>query len=325
MHIPTTITPDISSYREEIAQYRKILRDVFLDSVYVTAKHRDNFPANFFEQLLAELKALASIPTSAEISIEVSCNQINESLIESLASYGYNRISLATTDKIDQTKLRSVVDVARSLFKAVNIDCVVKNFATNKDRELARIGDMATLNAQHLSIYGLPTHEAFLNVQDCLGKNGYQAYDPFHFSQNSHRCRYLMEVLQYNDYIGLGPGAHGCFTLNNRKHHCTTDSDYALWAQEVKNKLILTPLSQNDVMEEYLLQNLTLLDGIDFKRFQAFFDSKFDAIFNIEHALGYSHDDKPVLCRHSQAGLKATDNTHEGVARASYALLDSMY
>lgn len=323
LHIPTERALDYEPYGIEIAQYHRILRDITLASLYVTAKKRADFADSFFVPLMDKLKAFAVIPPQTEIGIEVSASLLNRETIKTLASFGFNRISLANGEKMEHSNLQALVNVALAEFETVNVDCIIKSDTIDHITDTLHI--FADFKAPHLSVYGLPNHADFCEARNLLAEYGYHPYDPFHFAVGDHnRCHYLTGVLHYDDYIGLGPGAHGSFTVNGRKHHCVTDTDFNKWVTDSKSKLILTPLSDEDILEEYLLQNLTLIDGISFKRFKRFFDSDFDTVFNLPAVLGYCFENKPVLIE-SSTGIKVTDNTHEGVARATYALLDSMH
>lgn len=313
----------LDSYRNEITQYKKVLRNGKIESIYVSAKRVEDFSTDFTGLLLNEVKDLADISFSTEISIEVSPEHIKPSDFEHLMTQGFNRISFTHVPDMDIASLKKRVTKALQIFPSINIDIVFKNFAKNTNACINRLNEYIALNASHISIYGIESHSGFEQIANIMKENGYTAYDPFHFCQKKKESLYLKNILQYRDYIGLGPNAHGCLIINGQKHHHSSSTDFKEWVEDTDKKLIFSPLSNMDVLEEYLLQNLTLIDGIDSTRFYNFFDEKFASMFNVIAALEYSFEDKPVLEK-TNNGYKSTCHTHDGVARATYALLDTL-
>ncbi|GGX75499.1 coproporphyrinogen III oxidase [Litorimonas cladophorae] len=194
----------------------------------------------------------------------------------------------------DGTTAQSALDLALDIFPSVSAD-IIFGWAGQTPRMLAddlrRALDAGT---QHISTYQLTIEDgtAFAKaegrgqaravntdlsadlydlVRDTLIDAGFEHYEVSNFAKPSHRSRHNLAYWQGLDYVGVGPGAHGRVTQNNKRTatiaHLTpgayaravTETGAGIDSREV--------LSASDWASEYLLMGLRIDEGISLRRY----------------------------------------------------------
>ena len=47
---------------------------------------------------------------------------------------------------------------------------------------------------------------------------GYKQYETSNFAKKGFRCKHNLSYWKYNDYIGVGPGAHGRIKISGKRY-----------------------------------------------------------------------------------------------------------
>lgn len=308
------------AFWDEFEQYERFLKHPVIKTLYISALDQSENLADKSNELLAQLNQTMDFSDDMEVTTELDPALVQEATLASLADIGIGRISFIHNRDLLLKDLELLSNTATPLFDSVNFDIKLGRIKPEeKDPVLLSIIEMCK---NHFTVYGLATHEEFEHIKELTQKKGFEPYDPFHYAQPGYECRYLYNLLQYEDYIGFGPGAHGCLVVNNQKHHVENRNEPSAWHDDVHSKVILTPLSDEDIMEEFLLQNLTSYSGIDLEHFQRFFNTPLRGLFNLSAAQDITHNKQPVLSVTENA-VRTTDFSPEGTARAAHALLES--
>ena len=97
------------------------------------------------------------------------------------------------------------------------------------------------------------------------------AYEVSNYARAGGECRHNLAYWRYDDYIGIGPGAHGRFTENKKKYESITLKSPEKWLESVAAKghgiNTLEALANESIAEEYLLMGLRIKEGINIKSF----------------------------------------------------------
>ncbi|MDC3169479.1 coproporphyrinogen III oxidase, partial [Paracoccaceae bacterium] len=152
-----------------------------------------------------------------------------------------------------------------------------------------------SLEAPHLSLYqltieentnfyklfkrdllkGLPTKKIAAEMYDItkrLCEDGtYKQYETSNFARKGFRCKHNLSYWKYNDYIGVGPGAHGRIKISGKRYATEEEINPDIW---LKNTVASTsstpkiiPLDNRVVFEEKLIMNLRISKKIPISMF----------------------------------------------------------
>ncbi len=240
-----------------------------------------------------------------EITLEANPTSVEAARFAALKQAGVNRVSLGL-QALDPAALKflgrehsadealAALETARRHFSRYSFDLIyARPGQTLKawDAELARA---LTLAGDHLSLYqltiergtrfftdhargafALPGEEAAARLYELtqrrLAEAGLPAYEISNHARPGAECRHNLIYWRYQDYVGVGPGAHGRFAEGGGKIARRRLSGPEAWLEAVERdghgtaetSLVL----DKDLIEEALMMGLRLTRGIDRKEF----------------------------------------------------------
>ncbi|MDC3076292.1 radical SAM family heme chaperone HemW [Paracoccaceae bacterium] len=257
--------------------------------------------AKFVELLLQKIDRIWGINNDCEISIEANPNSISELKFRRLKDIGINRVSVGVqslTDKDlkslgrDHNKVQALeaLEIVRKLFSNFNLDFIYgRQFQTTNmwNDELSQI---ISLEAPHLSLYqltieentrfykllkrdllkGLPATKIACEMYEITKRlceeGAYKQYETSNFARKGFRCKHNLAYWKYNDYIGVGPGAHGRIKISGRRYATEEEINPDIWLKKTVASCSSTPkmtlLDNRVVFEEKLIMNLRISEKI---------------------------------------------------------------
>jgi len=244
--------------------------------------------------------------TKAEVpgllrDLEANPTSVEADRFAVLAEAGVNRLSLGVQaldlpalhflgreHSVDQAL--AAITAARDHFARYSFDLIYARpgqttgaWARELDRALALAGE-------HLSLYQLTIErgtrfftdhargafalpdeehaaELFEMTQERLATAGLPAYEISNHARPGAACRHNLIYWRYQDYVGIGPGAHGRFTEGNGKRATRRASGPEAWLKAVESKghgtVEAVHVEGRDLVEEALIVGLRLTEGID--------------------------------------------------------------
>ncbi len=238
---------------------------------------------------------------SCEISIEANPNSVCKNKLSSLKKFGVNRVSVgiqALNDKDlkllgrDHTSFESfkAIETVQNIFSNFNLDFIYgRQFQSIKEWE-KELSEILAIGAPHLSLYqltleektsfyklwerghlkGMPNEdlssELYFLTGNLCSKSNYINYETSNYSRENYFCQHNLSYWKYDDFLGIGPGAHGRITINNQKHSSIEISNPDKWLAsyiyEKKHLPTLNPLSEKTVFEERLIMNMRISKNI---------------------------------------------------------------
>ncbi len=236
-----------------------------------------------------------------EISIEANPNSVYRNKLKSLKNFGVNRISVgvqALNDKDlkqlgrDHTLLDSLraIETIQNIFSNFNLDFIYgRQFQSMSEWE-QELSEILAIGAPHLSLYqltieektnfyklwkrghlkGMPdenlSSELYFLTGNLCNKKKYINYETSNYSKKNYFCQHNLSYWKYEDFLGIGPGAHGRLTINNQKHSSIEISNPERWLETYlyKKRPIpkLRPLSEKTVFEEKLIMNMRISEKL---------------------------------------------------------------
>jgi len=257
--------------------------------------------------LIARTRALWDTADDLEITLEANPTSVEAGKFAALAAAGVNRVSLGL-QALDPAALRflgrehsveealAALDTARRHFRRFSFDLIyarpgqsVEAWAQELERALAVAGEHLSLYQLTIErgtrfftdrargLFALPAEEQaaemFELTQRRLAEAGLPAYEISNHARPGAACRHNLIYWRYQDYVGVGPGAHGRFAVGEAKRATRRASGPEAWLEAVERAghgtVETTDVTGRDRVEEALMMGLRLADGIDRTLFAA--------------------------------------------------------
>ena len=256
-----------------------------------------------------------TLDPDVEITLEANPTSVEAGRLADYRAAGVNRISLGI-QALDDAALRflgrehsaddalAAVDLAHRLFDRFSFDLIygrpgqtVPDWRDELARALVRAGD-------HLSLYQLTIEPgtAFYRraglgemltsddddaaalyemTQNMVSDAGLPAYEISNHARPGSECRHNLTYWRYQDYAGVGPGAHGRLTLDGRKWTTQRLRSPESWLDGIEDgggaEEARTALEAEDRLAEMVMMGLRLAEGIPIARLEEETEKPVDA------------------------------------------------
>ena len=318
-----------------------------LESVFFGGGTPSLMPPALVAALLAEAERLWGFAPCIEITLEANPSSVEAERFAGLAAAGVNRVSLGL-QSLDDAALRflgrlhdaseglAALRTAQKVFERVNADFIyARPGQTEADwrDELSRALDLGT---SHLSLYQLtiepgtrfatdvrlgsfapleddPAADLFALTRELTTAAGLPAYEISNHARPGEESRHNLAYWRYQDYVGIGPGAHGRrgnrATLRHRKPENWLDAVAERGHGIVEERT----LGRREQASEALLMGLRLREGIDLATLSQRFGIPAEQLI-----------ERQRLQLHASLGLMLQAGTRISVTEAGMPLLDAL-
>lgn len=235
-----------------------------------------------------------------EITLEANPTSVEASRFAALRDAGVNRLSLGV-QSLDDSALRflgrrhsaaealAAVALARRSFPRFSFDLIYARPGQSAADWSEELGRALAEGPEHLSLYQLtieentPFHGAwrrgelapleaetaadlFEATQERLEAEGLPAYEISNHARPGAECRHNLTYWRYDDYLGIGPGAHGRVTLAGEKLATRQHRAPEAWLAAVESRGHATRtrqvLSRQERLDELLVMGLRTREGV---------------------------------------------------------------
>jgi putative oxygen-independent coproporphyrinogen III oxidase len=268
-----------------------------LDSIFFGGGTPSLMPPTLVARLLAEAETLWGFAPEIEITLEANPSSVEAANFAALASAGINRVSLGLQALDDET-LRflgrlhdaaeglAALDVAQRHFARVNFDLIYARPGQTPDQWQAELSRALGFGTCHLSLYQLTIEpgtrfatmvrqgqftpldddqagDMFALTGEMTAAAGLPAYEVSNHARPGEASRHNLTYWRYEDYCGIGPGAHGRrggeATVRHRK-----PENWLSAVDETGHGLAETrTLGSREQAAEAMLMGLRLAEGVD--------------------------------------------------------------
>jgi len=251
--------------------------------------------------VIERVKALWDTAADVEITLEANPTSVEASRFAALAQAGVNRVSLGV-QALDAASLRflgrehsadeavEAIATARRHFARYSFDLIYARPGQTEEAWAAELERALALAGEHLSLYQLTIERGtrfftdhargafvlpgedqaaamFELTQRRLAAAGLPAYEISNHARPGAACRHNLIYWRYQDYVGVGPGAHGRFAEAPGKRATRRASGPEAWLEAVERDghgtAETTLIAGQDVVEEALMMGLRLAEGIN--------------------------------------------------------------
>ena len=247
-----------------------------------------------------------TVADDIEITLEANPGTVDAERFRDIRSAGVNRLSMGL-QALDDTQLKflgrvhdsaqaiKAVELARATFPRISFDLIYARPGQSLDSWRTELDRAIALAADHLSLYQLTIepgtafhpmalrgdfvmpdddHAAALFdlTQEVTEAAGLPAYEISNHARPGAECRHNLLYWQGDDFLGIGPGAHGRLTdgqgrtTTHRRHRAPE-----IWRGMVREKGEGTAdagvLSEEDRVTELVMMGLRLTEGLSLAKF----------------------------------------------------------
>jgi putative oxygen-independent coproporphyrinogen III oxidase len=232
-----------------------------------------------------------------EITLEANPSSVEAARFADLANAGVNRVSLGL-QALDDATLRFLgrahnvaeslhaLDIAQRHFDRVSIDLIYARPDQTSAQWRAELAQAIGFGTTHMSLYQLTIEpgtrfqtmvqrgdftplddddaaDLFDLTQSMMTSAGLPAYEISNHARAGDESRHNLTYWRYQDYIGIGPGAHGRRGNMATQRHKKPENFLNAIARNSHGLQIEDPLDPATQAMEALLMGLRLREGVD--------------------------------------------------------------
>ena len=268
-----------------------------LESVFFGGGTPSLMPPTLVAALLAEAERLWSFASGIEITLEANPSSVEASKFRDLAAAGVNRVSLGLQALDDETlrflgRLHDVqeglaaLQRAQEAFTRVSFDLIYARPGQTPEQWAQELDRAIGFGTSHLSLYQLtietgtrfatdvrqgafeplaedPAADLFELTRERTEAAGLPAYEVSNHARPGEESRHNLTYWRYQDYIGIGPGAHGRRGGMATTRHKKPENFLEAVARNGHGLAAERALVPREQGAEALLMGLRLREGVD--------------------------------------------------------------
>ncbi|WP_299081170.1 radical SAM family heme chaperone HemW [uncultured Ruegeria sp.] len=296
----------LTSYLSELKRSAAETPDRVLNTIFFGGGTPSLMAPETVAAVLDEARALWRPSNDMEITLEANPGSVEASRFAAYRDAGVNRISMGVQALNDDdlrrlgrihtvAEARAAFDIARNCFDRVSFDLIYARQHQTLDAWCSELTEALSMAVDHLSLYqltiengtafgdryavgklrGLPEDDSaadmYLATQDICEAHGLPAYEVSNHARAGAESQHNLIYWRYGDYVGIGPGAHGRITLDDRKFATETYLSPIGWltaSASGSGEKERSVLSSQDQANEYLMMCMRLSEGLYIDRFE---------------------------------------------------------
>jgi putative oxygen-independent coproporphyrinogen III oxidase len=277
-----------------------------LGSIFFGGGTPSLMPPELVEALLKEAEHLWGFAPGVEITLEANPSSVEAANFAALASAGVNRVSLGLQALDDETlqflgRLHDVkeslaaLDTAQRHFDRVSFDLIYARPDQTPEQWDAELTRALSFGTGHLSLYQLtieagtrfatdvrlgdftpldddPAATLFALTAEKTAAAGLPAYEISNHARPGEESRHNLTYWRYQDYLGVGPGAHGRRGGMATQRHKKPENFLSAVARNGNGLVEERALAAREQAAEALLMGLRLREGVEPAALAARFD-----------------------------------------------------
>jgi oxygen-independent coproporphyrinogen-3 oxidase len=325
-HLSKNIDHDAwaEAYISELKHWHARVPDRMVTSVFWGGGTPSLMAPKIVEKVLNEIQNLWDVDTNCEITLEANPGSTDAAKLKDFKSTGINRVSIGVQSlnddalkflgrKHSRAEALKALTVSRETFDRVSADFIYALKGQTSHDWKNELKEILDLGLDHLSLYqltlepGTPFYnraqsgeqmtanesdsaEMFEVTQTMCNAAGLPAYEISNHARAGQESRHNLAYWQYDDYLGIGPGAHGRVTLIDEKINgpahkwaTTTHRAPAMYLKKVAEHgqalHPMKPVTSPDTLKEMLMMGLRLTAGIPKSKIEFYANKKINDIF----------------------------------------------
>jgi putative oxygen-independent coproporphyrinogen III oxidase len=257
--------------------------------------------------LIQDAGRLFTLAEGAEITLEANPTSIEAGRFAAYRAGGVNRVSIGV-QSFEPASLKflgrqhsaeqaiAAIELGAKIFPRISFDLIYARPEQTEEGWRAELRQALSLAADHLSLYQLtieegtkfatlygrgefvlPEEELAARLYDATAEEGarfgLKPYEISNYARPGAESRHNLAYWRYQDYAGIGPGAHGRVSIGGQLLATSRHRAPEAWMERVQRDGHGTteeqPISPADQAREALLMGLRLAEGVSIPYFTA--------------------------------------------------------
>jgi putative oxygen-independent coproporphyrinogen III oxidase len=295
----------------------RLVPDHVVGSVFFGGGTPSLMPPETVAAVVDRVRSWWRVANDLEITLEANPNSAEAGRFRAFAAAGVNRLSLGV-QSLDPAALRflgrahdrreaiAAIGHARESFARFSFDLIYARPGQTIAAWCRELEEALSLAGDHLSLYQLTIEHGtafatsarrgdlvplddetaaalYESTQDRLAAAGLPAYEISNHARPGAECRHNLAYWRYQDYIGIGPGAHSRLTRANTKYATRQRRAPEAWLAAVEAMGTgleeTTPIDPEAAIEEMLMMGLRLSEGVARDRLERAAGQTIEAVF----------------------------------------------
>lgn len=254
------------------------------------------------EKIFDTLHKYIEYTPDAEMTMECNPGAIDTKFMSVYKSLGINRISFGVQSFIERDlifleRIHSPGDVGKAVetareagFNNISIDLIFALPDQSPDDWRYNLNSAVELNTNHISAYsliyepGTPLFEEYISgkikpqdedsdtelyeiTDEILSAAGFGQYEVSNYAKPGYKCRHNLKYWSGDEYLGLGPSAHGYINGKRYWNHRNNDIYFSMLARDELPEEGSEILTRNQIIFEKIYLGLRA-EGLDINEFK---------------------------------------------------------
>lgn len=307
------------SYLKEIDYWASLTEGRTVDTVFFGGGTPSLMEAETVADILAHIQKKWRVANDWEVTLEANPTSFETEKFNDFYAAGVNRVSIGVQSlkeadlkflgrEHSPAQARFAIEQAQNIFPRVSFDLMYARPKQTMDDWRAELSEAMKMAKGHISMYQLTIEsgtpfftrhargefkipeqdlaaDLFDMTQDMMGERGYPAYEVSNHAQEGQESRHNLIYWRYDDYVGIGPGAHGRLTDNqNQKFatrgHRAPDKWLEMVANQGHGMHPFEPVTPLPRYQEALMMGMRLKEGLPLSRLVDAYGAPIDDILS---------------------------------------------
>jgi putative oxygen-independent coproporphyrinogen III oxidase len=306
-HVAKTINHSewLKSYLNECNTFLPYFQNRKIKSIYFGGGTPSLMEPFVVKEIINFFKKNGIFDGSIEITLEANPTSSEYKKFFDFREAGINRVSIGVQSLIekdlkflgrnhDANEAIETIKHAREIFPRYSFDLIYSRPEQNLSDWQNELEKALTLVDDHISLYQLTiekgtkffsmyrsgafkmphdelSNEFYFLTDKILSDHDFKSYEISNYAKNNAYSKHNMCYWQYDDYLGIGPGAHSRLR-NNFLEHYSFHNIYNPnnWLESIKNQnhaiQNLSHLSKKEIIEEIIIMGLRVQNGISHEK-----------------------------------------------------------
>lgn len=307
-HVRTSIDQERwkSALLQELKSASEGLQNRVVTSIFFGGGTPSLMDPEIVEALVTQVCSLFQTSDELEVTLEANPSTVESKRFQAFSQAGVNRLSIGVQSLNDQSlkflgrrhsakEAMYALEIADKYFPRYSFDLI---YALPEQTVESWKGELrqALRHAKgHLSLYQLtiepntqfatrfargermtlqedPAAELYEATEDLMTNAGLPPYEVSNYATRGQECQHNMLYWRFEDYLGVGPGAHGRVTQDKIKQTTFRHKAPETWLEAVEKQghglESSEPLSHKQRFQECVLMGLRLTEGLSWQRLE---------------------------------------------------------
>jgi len=309
----------MQSYLKEIDYWANLTEGRVVDTVFFGGGTPSLMQSETVAEILAHIQKKWRVSNDWEVTLEANPTSFETEKFRDFYAAGVNRVSIGVQSLYEADlkflgrehspdQARFAIAEAQKIFPRVSFDLIYARPKQTLDAWRTELSEALQMASGHLSMYqltierGTPFHtrhargefkipeqdlaaDLYDVTQDMMGQAGYPAYEISNHAIVGQESRHNLIYWRYDDYVGVGPGAHGRLTDQDGQKFATRGHRAPdIWLDKVDadghGMHPFEPVNALARYQEALMMGMRLREGLPLSRLVDAYGAPIDDILS---------------------------------------------